>query len=131
MERAGTKTRDIQFFSRKNNGMVCVHTHWARDYAKYLEEQPWVEAYEAGRPLDRERCAHVNPVDIRRTYFQTEWVSDFYLRYADGRSGIRELITAGALKKLAVIEKLELSRRYWAALDIDEWKVILIQEVAP
>ena len=36
MERAGKKTRDIQFFSEKNGGMVCLHSPAARDYAKYL-----------------------------------------------------------------------------------------------
>ena len=38
MERAGKKTRDIQFFSEKNGGMVCLHSPTARDYAKYLEK---------------------------------------------------------------------------------------------
>ena len=52
MERAGKKTRDIQFFSEKNGGMVCLHSPIARDYAKYLEKQPWVESYEAGVPLE-------------------------------------------------------------------------------
>ena len=48
MERAGRKTRDIQFYSEKNSRMVCLHSSAERDYAKYLEKQPWVESYEAG-----------------------------------------------------------------------------------
>ena len=37
MERAGQKTRDIQFYSEKNGRMVCLHSPAARDYARYLE----------------------------------------------------------------------------------------------
>ena len=126
MERAGLKTRDIQFFSKKNKRMVCVHTRRARDYAKYLEEQSWVTSYVTGCPLDLERFTHVSPTGIRGTYFQTAWVSDFMLQYADGRRGIRELITVDSLQKQAMVEKLELSRRYWAALDVDDWKVVIV-----
>lgn len=127
MEKAGMKTRDIQFFSEKNQTMVVTHTRWARDYAKYLEAQSWVSSYEAGVPLELERFQHVNPVDIRPDYFQTPWVSDFLLRYADGRAGVRELVLADGLKKRATIEKLELSRRYWAALDVADWKIVMLQ----
>lgn len=126
MEKAGIKTRDIQFYSQKNQSMVLIHTRWARDYAKHLEEQSWVESYEAGVPLELKQFSHVNPIDIRPDYFQVEWVSDFLLQYADGRKGIRELVTAEALKKRATVEKLELSRRYWGALDVSDWKIVLL-----
>ena len=125
MEKASIKTRDIIFFSKKNGGMVCVHTQAARDYAKWLEEQEWVEGYETNYPLELDKFSHVNPVDIRPDYFQLQWVSDFYIRYADGRIGIREVVKKDALLKRAVVEKLELSRRFWAALDVADWKVIL------
>lgn len=126
MEKAGVKTRDIQFYSTKNGQMVCVHSRWARDYAKYLEEQAWVEGYEAGVPLELERFSHVNPVDIRPEYFQAAWGSDFLIHCADGRTGIRELVLADNLKKRSTLEKLELSRRYWSVLDITDWKIVLI-----
>lgn len=83
MERAGKKTRDIQFFSEKNGGMVCLHSPTARDYAKYLEKQPWVESYEAGAPLSEELYCHISPVGIRGLYFKTSWVSDFLPHFAD------------------------------------------------
>ena len=54
MEKAGQKTRDIRFFSQKNGQMLCLHSRSARDYAKYLEEQAWVERYETGQSLDQE-----------------------------------------------------------------------------
>lgn len=128
MERAGIKTRDIRFWSDKNDCMVCAHSKWARDYAKYLEEQSWIEGYEVNVSLDPEQFNHVSPVDIRSEYFQTGWTSDFSIRYADGRKGIRELASREQLRKLANIERLELSRRYWAAMGIDDWAIVLISE---
>ena len=126
MERAGRKTSDIQFFSAKNGRMVCLPSPAARDYAKYLEKQPWVGNYEAGVPLSEELYCHVSPVGIRNLYFKTPWVSDFLLHYADGRRGIRELVRADMLQKASTAEHLEFSRRYWASTDIDEWKVVLV-----
>ena len=125
MEKAGVKTRDIQFFSQKNGRMICVHNRWARDYAKHLERESWVAGYETGRPLDLNQFTHVNPIGIRSSYFQTAWVSDFFLQYADGRCCERELTTTEALRRQAVVEKLELSRRYWSALDVADWKVVI------
>ena len=131
MERAGRKTRDIQFFSEKNGRMVCLHFPAARDYAKYLEEQSWVVSYEAGTPLSGDLHCHVSSVGIRNLYFKTSWESDFLLHFADGRRGIRELVREDSLQKASTAERLEFSRRYWAATDIDEWKVVLVQGGAP
>ena len=96
------------------------------DYAKYLEKQPWVESYEAGAPLSEELYCHVSPVGIRGLYFKTSWESDFLLHFADGRRGIRELVREDSLQKASTAERLEFSRRYWAATDVDEWKVVLV-----
>ena len=126
MERAGKKTRDIQFFSKKNGAMVCLHSPAARDYAKYLEEQPWAVSYEAGAPLSEDLYCHISPVGIRGLYFKTSWESDFLLHFADGRRGIRELVREDTLQKASTAERLEFSRRYWAATDNDEWKVVLL-----
>ena len=126
MERAGKKTGDIQFFSKKNGAMVCLHSPAARDYAKYLEEQPWAVSYEAGAPLSEDLYCHISPVGIRGLYFKTSWESDFLLHFADGRHGMRELVREDTLQKASTAERLEFSRRYWAATDIDEWKVVLL-----
>ena len=48
--------------------------------------------------------------------------------FADGRKGVRELAHRADLAKRAMVERLELSRRYWVARDIDEWKVVLVDE---
>lgn len=98
----------------------------ARDYAKYLEKQPWVESYEAEAPLSEELYCYISPVGIRGLYFKTSWVSDFLLHFADGRCGIRELVRADNLQKASTVERLEFSRRYWAATDVDKWKIVLV-----
>lgn len=127
MRKSGVKTRDIRFFSEKNDTMLCVHTSLERDYAKWLEEQPWVERYETGVLLDASQMDHVSRVDIRSSYFDTSWASDFMVTLADGRKEIREIITLGQLRKRAVVEQLELSRRYWSALDVSDWKVVVME----
>lgn len=127
MRKSGVKTRDIRFFSEKNDTMLCVHTSLERDYAKWLEDQPWVERYETGVLLDASQMDHVSRVDIRSSYFDTSWASDFMVTLADGRKEIREIITLGQLRKKAVVEQLELSRRYWSALDVSDWKIVVME----
>ena len=127
MQKAGVKTRAIRFFSKKNDKMICVHSAMARDYAKWLEEQPRVSRYETDVPLTSDYLAHVSRVDIRHSYFDTDWVSDFMLILADGRKEIHEIVTAEQLCRRASVEQLELSRRYWKALDISGWKVVVSQ----
>ena len=50
------------------------------------------------------------------------------LMTADGRTAVREFIDAGDFTKKAGMEKLELSRRYWTALGISDWKLIISGE---
>ena len=122
------KTRDIRFFSSKNDKIICIHSKWARDYAKYLEQQPWVQSYQAVVPLEPDYMQYVSPIDIRSLYFKSEWATDFLIRFVDGRKGVRELVHREDLTKRAMVERLELSRRYWAVRDIDEWKVVLVDD---
>ena len=56
MERLGERTRDIRFYSNKNGDIVCLHSKWARNYARWLEEQAWVQSYQVGCPLDAGRA---------------------------------------------------------------------------
>lgn len=90
-----------------------------------------MESYEAGTPLSEELYCRVSTVGIRKSYFKLSWASDFLLHYADGRRGIRELVRADSLQKPSTVERLEFSRRYWAATDIDEWKIVLLDGGAP
>ena len=94
MDRAGKKVRDISYHSGKNGGMAVVHSEAARAYSKYLEERPEVASYEACKPLDATRLNSVQKTDIRGEYFQGQWASDFFIRFADGTTGVRELVSA-------------------------------------
>ena len=124
-DKVGKKTRDIAYHSGKNGGMVVVHSEAARAYSKHLEERPEITAYEACKPLDINRLDALQKTDIRGEYFREWWVSDFYIRHADGTAAVRELVSAADLTKRAEVEKLELSRRYWAALSVNDWKVVI------
>lgn len=125
MERTGERTRDIRFYSNKNGDIVCLHSKWVRNYAKWLEEQPWVKSYETGCALDADIIGRISRAGIRTDYLQAGWATDFILRYADGHRGVRELILREQLKKKAYVERLELSRRYWTATDT-EWMVVIM-----
>lgn len=125
MERSDARTRDIRFFSEKNGDIVVLHSKWARDYAKWLEEQPWVQSYEASCHLDADIMGRISRAGIRTDYLQTGWATDFLICCADGRKVVRELILKEQLKKKACVERLELSRRYWAATDT-EWMVVIV-----
>lgn len=124
MERKLSKRRDIKFFSGKNQAVVCVHSAEAREYTKYLEGLPSLEKYEVDLSLELTRFPHLSVVDIRAEYFTLDWVSDFRLFFDDGSAAIREFVKVQNLKKRATVEQLELSRRYWQAVGIHDWKIV-------
>ena len=114
--------------SQKNQAVLCVHSKEAREYARILEEDEQVKSFEVGYLLDQDRYTYVNPLDIRKDYFATQWTTDFVLHYADGRIGIRELIGKGGLTKRANVEKLEFSRRYWSSTEAADWKAVIMEK---
>ena len=124
MDKSGRKTRDIKFYSKKNEAMVIVHSKEARAYTKYLEDMEHVSSYVAGKAIDPVRLPMISKLDIRGDYFKQDWESDFYVLFDDGTVAVRELTTAEALSKRAEIEKLELSRRYWSSVGVTNWKII-------
>lgn len=126
MEKAGTKTRDLRFYSEKNGQMICVHSKLARKYTRWLESQNWVETYECNVALDTGRYQYVSPVGIRKEYFAVAWCSDFLLHYADRRTAVREIVSKQDLTRRAALERLEFSRRYWKTLDV-EWKLLILE----
>ena len=126
MDRAGKKVRDISYHSGKNGGMAVVHSEAARAYSKYLEERSEITAYEACKPLDINRLDALQKTDIRGEYFKGQWTSDFCVRFSDGTTGVRELASASDLTRRAEVEKLELSRRYWTALGVHDWKIVIV-----
>ena len=128
MQKAGKKCRDIKFFSRKNDGIVVVHTKESHMYAEILEERSSVYQYEAGKALDPVKMKLLNRVDIRGDYLKTSWESDFYISNSDGTISIREIAAENSLSSRAEVEKLELSRRYWTDLcGVNDWKVVIMR----
>lgn len=128
VEKAGKKTRDIKFYSQKNNELVVVHSKEARAYTKYLESMENVISYVAGKIIDLTRLQMVSKVDIRGDYFKQQWESDFYIVFDDGTIAVRELAGKDTLEKRADIEKLELSRRYWNNVGVTDWKIVWMEE---
>lgn len=84
MKKYGRKTRDIVFFSAKNQTTLCVHTPQARRYAKLLEEDTRIRSYEVNHPLDATWIARIDRVGIRGAYLQTQWTTDFVITDQDG-----------------------------------------------
>ena len=130
MERVKTNRRDIQFFSKKNDKLFIVHDERAKFYAERLEQDTQVTSFQPCEQLDAEDMIKVNPLDIRSDYLSrdTQWESNFLIYFLDGTRGVREIVDAGALKKRAIVEQLELSRRYWAAHGISNWKIVIFQK---
>ena len=125
MEKLAKRTREIRFYSEKNKAMCSVHTTGARDYTKWLEEREDVRGYEANVAWDTDFLSRIDRVDIRGSYLKTDWTTDFKLFFTDGHIGIREMVREEKLQERAVIEKLELSRRYWKAQGIEDWKLVM------
>ena len=126
MDKSGKKVRDIRYFSEKNQKIMIVHSEGARAYSKYLEVREEVESYEVGKLLDEGRLLTITRVDIRGEYRKQEWCSDFFIKYKDGITGVREIIRPSDLEKRAEVEKLELSRRYWTLMGLKDWKVVVL-----
>ena len=127
MDKVNKKRRDIKFFSEKNQSLKVVHTEDARCYAKCLEDREEVVSYDVCVPLDAGALDRIDKINIRGDYFKQQWESDFQLIYANGTYGVREVVRPGDLEKLAEVEKLELSRRYWKLLGVNDWKVVVVK----
>lgn len=125
MEKIETKGRTIKFFSVKNQKTIIVHSLEAKIYADYLEKIDEVTHYEVLKEWDISLLNKLNQASIRKNYLQTKWVSDFLIYYSDHTTAIREIVKKNLLFNLSTIEKLELSRRYWKILKIENWKIIV------
>ena len=128
MDKFKANRRDIQIFSQKNGRLMLLHSEKDLRYSSRLEKDPLVVSYEPCVLLEEEGMARVNPLDIRSEYLDgsTMWESSFLVEYEGDTRVIYELIEdAAQLQKRAVVEKLELSRRYWAGMGITDWKVVV------
>lgn len=133
MQKSKSRRRDIKFFSQKNDEMFIVHSERVRSYAERLEKDDNVIAYHPCKVLEGEGMSKVNPLGIRKAYLNSwekdyQWESDFIIWFANGTRSIREIVEVDSLHKRDIEERLELSRRYWAAQGICDWKIIIFQQ---
>ena len=124
MRRRDLKGRTIKFHSKKNDRVIVVSSELARAYCRYLEEDRSVMSYEPDYALDEYTIDTISHAEIRKDFYEKAWVTDFYIKKLGGVIAVRELVDPQKLSQLAEIEKMELSRRYWAAKGVTDWKLI-------
>ena len=56
------------------------------------------------------------------------YMSDFYIKYEDGRMAVREAVYRKHLERPGTIALLELSRLYWRQHGVNDWKIITEEE---
>lgn len=125
MRKSDVKGRTIKFHSDKNDKVMVVSTEQSRSFCRYLEEDKNVESYEPDFALDTYTLDLIAHTDIRKDFFEKTWATDFFIKKTGGVIAIRELVDPKKLNQIAEVEKLELSRRYWAAKRVTDWKIIL------
>lgn len=111
--------------SEKNRTVVSVHSQHQKAYAKFLEKNSNVLKYETLTILDDNILQLISKLYIRKDYFDVNWTSDFLIYYKDGTKGIREIANKSNINKKSILEKLELSRRYWEKMNINDWKIVI------
>ena len=107
--------------------MIIAYSQEVRDYAGLLENNSDIRSYEVYAPLSEDLYKNINPIDIRKAYFEEKWTSDFLLHYMDDTLGVRELVWKEGLNKRSVIEQIEFSRRYWSLKNIKDWKLVILE----
>ena len=127
MEKCNEKKQEIRFYSNKNSKLLTVKSNVVRAYTKFLEDRNTVKEFEVHKKLIQERVQQLQRVDIRKDYIDSEWETDVYITYTDGTNGVREIVREEWLERRAVIEKLELSRRYWQSVGITNWKIVIME----
>ena len=120
--------REIKFSSPKNNRLLVVNSEAAMSVASKLESDSNVVSYQPNWPLENDALNRISHVDIRASYFQKVWTTDYRLILRGGEPAVRELVTLYNLSVRAYLERLELSRRYWELLGVTNWKIIVVEE---
>ena len=127
MEKCNEKKQEIRYYSNKNSKLLTVKSNVVRAYTKHLEDRETVKEFEVHKKLIPERVQQLQRVDIRKDYIDSEWETDVYITYSDGSNGVREIVKEEWLERRAVVEKLELSRRYWKSIGITNWKIVIME----
>lgn len=129
MNRIIRNQRNIKFFSDKNKAAFVVCSERMKHYASLLEDDRRVTAYRVHEAFDMSALPSVDSIDIRAEYLDADasaWATDFWIEFDNGTYAIRELVDIASLRRRADLEKLELSRRYWASRHIEDWKVVIL-----
>lgn len=126
MNKKKTACRETTFLSKKNGTIITVRSPEAKRVALLLENDVDVEGYETDVLLEGD-LSEISPVGIRSSYMKIDWVSDFLVRKKTGETEVLEVVLPENLEKLAHIERLELSRRYWTSRGVNSWKIVLVE----
>lgn len=126
MRKYNKRQRTITVASPKKGGVIRINSYAARAYADALEKDERITHYNENIELDGEFFAYVSHQGIRAQYFASRWLTDFLLEFSDGHQAVRELAAKEDLGKSACLEQLELSRRYWMAKGISDWKIVIV-----
>lgn len=113
---------------RSEDALMTVTSGTAQQYAEILEHDPEVVSYETQYEL-MNLTMKISLNGIRKNYLEERWQADFYIVYTDSSVGIQEIVTVDDLAKKSEIEKLEMPRRYWAVLNVENWKIVVIDKV--
>lgn len=128
MKKKDDKVRNITFYSTKNKKIVTVHSEMAKRFAEHLEKDEKVLSYETDVPLS-DLPLMVNTNGFRKSMIKGEWVSDFMVLEQNELPKIMEVVSEEQLnQKRACSERLELSRRYWSAAGVSEWKTVVMKK---
>ena len=126
MRNAAKLTREISFVSKKDGQVKVVTNDDEFKFSQKLEADDTVVRYQTSVPLEN-WTTRTYLAGIRKAYRETDWLTSFVVEYTDGTKAAYEIIRQYHLEKRADVEKLEISRRYWTAIGVDKWQLIVMK----
>ncbi len=122
MYKQPNKRKVIKFYSDKSEKWLPVFDDLSERYAIKLESDCAVAGFDTNIPLDN----WPSVIDMANISVGASclFCSDFLIRYANGKSAIREVATRSRLGRSDFLEYLEISRRFWQAKGYADWGVI-------
>lgn len=126
MTKKNDKKRTITFYSTKNKQIVSVNSEHAKKFAMQLENDNGIERYDTNVPLTSLK-EKIDTTGFRNSTLSETWLSDFMV-VKSGTPCIIEVVDEEQLeKKRLCAERLELSRRFWKAVGMPQWKVVILK----
>lgn len=126
MVKKDEKKRTITFFSQKNKKVMTVRSEYAKQYALQLENDESVVGYETSIPVDSPQDK-IDLTGFRRNAVTGDWLSDFMVIYSNTQTIVEVVDEEQLEKKRSCSERLELSRRYWKAVGMLNWKIVVMK----